>query len=444
MSESNEHHKQNSKNFEFFRQLSYVDILNKLDTENKIEKSFYNKVLNLKTIQQLATDENPSNDTLTSFVFNQLKFNLDYVMNKIGIVNFRDIIEHNEQQASNTPYECALKQEKLGNEKSIITILIYVLLFHYFKEFDIKGFIPILVNIETSKVINELTKKAIAYSKLHYCMYGNYLPIVYCIFLSKKCPHVISYLCLPSEDNQNQHQFNGIVIDTAGLVTFQDENTDDFVKYCVDDFTEIISDIKDGFKSFLNLEHEKISLNQIENKCIVNLQDKYGICANYSLGIVLNYLFQQDHLASKVLNVCDSLKQKGTDILEKILITIGNVSNLFHKFLRYTVFEHIEHELFIDAYNLYVDNISVEKNLTLKKTLKKNSKITNKKYLDAKKNILDTEKKFNMIPQLIIKLLKNPDESLWKISKFLKECNEVVRLWYLKNLEMSDDDTLLI
>ena len=443
MFEFNENHKQNSKNFEIFRELSYTDILEKLHIEKKINKKFYKKALDLETVQGL-----PPNNTLTSFVFSQLELNLNKILGYMGIINFRNFIDHNKQQASNTPEQCSLKQEKIGGEYGVITQLIYVLLFRYFKEFDVKGFIPIIVdcnlpNIYSSKFIKKLTQKALTYSKLYYCMYGNYLPIIYCIFISSKCSHAISYLCLPSEDIKNEHDYNGIVIDTAGLVKIKEINDDiddiDFTKTCINDFKRIIHGIEDGF------EYENIVLNQTENNCIVNLQDKYGICSNYSLGIVLNYLFQQDHLAYKVLHVCVSLKQKGTSILQKILLTIGNVSNLFHKFLWHAVFEKVERELFVDVYKLYIDNIDILNNLNNlnnQNDSEKNDKVTKNIILNTKKNISDAEQKYYFISKLIKNLLKNPkpNKDLQEISNFLKECNQVIRLWNLKNLEMDNDN----
>ena len=237
-------------------------------------------------------------------------------------------------------------------------------------------------------------------------MFGKYLPIVYYISLSDNCPHAISYLCLPSEDNQNTHQFNAITIDTAGRLNDK-KSKSKLTTVCIENFKEIRSQIDHGFEKFTRLFDDKLSLNQIKDKCLVDLQGDYDICANYSLGIVLNYLFQQDHLASNVLDFCDSLSNKGTVYIKKILVTIGNVSKLFHQFLRYTIFEHIQNNQLFQTINGDSRNDKADENA-------------------------------KSITKDIINLLINPINSkktLWAISKFLKECNKVIREWSLDYLE---------
>lgn len=410
-----------SKNFKDFCELSFSDILSQLNSTKKINPFFYYKALNLENTQELLEIKNPTKDTLTTFVYSQVEFNTRYFINRMGIEEFRTIINHNKIQAEKTARQCTIKQKEVGGEMSIITELTYVLLFRYFKEFNTKCFIPILVDYETPGYLTELTTKALTYSRLYYHMYGKYLPIVYCISLSRKCPHAISYICLPSEDNQNPHQFNGVVIDTASIVTSESESETE--ETCVNEFTDIMSYINDGFNVFSNLPEDSITLKQVEDKCSVNLQDRYSICANYSLGIVLNYLFQQDQLASKVLDVCDTLNKKGTAILKNILVTIGNVSKLFNQFLRHTVFEPIENNSFIEAYNSYFNSRLIDNKL-------------NKEHYIKKLN--NANEKFEIIPELIVMFLKNPiddKKTLWVISKFLKDCNKVIREWDLDNLE---------
>ena len=419
-----------SQNFKDFCELPFSEILSQLNSTKKINPFFYYKAQNLENTQELLDVKNPTKDTLTSFVYSQVEFNIRHLINKTGIEEFKTMINHNKEQAEKTARQCTIKQKEVGGEKLIIIELIYVLLFKYFKEFNIKCFIPILIEYDTPVFITELTTKALAYSKLYYHMHGKYLPIVYSITLSIKCPHAISYICLPSEDNNNPHQFHGILIDTASVVTSKSGS----VEICVNDFTDIMSYIDDGFSVFSRLPEDNISLNKVENKCSVNLQNKYGICVNYSLGIVLNYLFQQDQLVVKVLDVCDSLNKKGTDVLKNILVTIGNVSKLFHQFLRYTVFEPIENQSFIEAYNLYYNSRLIYNDLNKVKN------IVNQNYLreNYKKKVDDANEKFEIIPELIVMFLKNPvddKKTLWVISKFLKDCNKVIREWDLDHLE---------
>lgn len=419
---------QHSKsNFDIFRQLSLTDILSNFNTIEKIKTTVYYKALNPETQSEshITIDEIKkdliskygleSNETLETFVHNQFKYNMAH---SFSGGNFNMIIEHNKQQAELTAQQCSIKQKETGGEFPIILELIYILLFQYFKEFNIKEFIPILYNVGNSKNILENTRKAITYSKLYYLKYGTYLPIVYSISYRSPCSHTVSYLCLPSEDIHNQHQFSGVLIDTS-------TETQDSPECSIKNF---IFKITKTFKDTSSLFNDKISLIQTKNKCVVDLQREYGICANYSLGIVLNYLFQENHLPSKILDVCDSLDKKGTTILKNILITIGNVSNLFHKFLRYVVFEPlVKYELYNELIILQEKNINFDKRNPFTYLLS-----------ERNNNAINLIKTIQSVSDLISDLLKNykkDEKNFLNISNFLKECSEAIHQWDLLNLE---------
>ena len=396
-----------SKHFDFFRTISFSDVFSKLDTVKKIQNSIYYKELNtnlksetpnnIESLQQLLlnnystksvfknkslSDETLSDETLELFVYKQVETKLETkIKTNDDIYN----LMHKLKTKSNRTVRQSNIYHKRKGENNIIKYIVYTLLFKYIKEFDIKGFIPIFLYIgNKSNFIKKITKQAFTYSKLYYCKYGKYLPIVFVIGLqgNEGGGHAVNYICLPS--NKNKHKFYGIHINTSLALNNQ--------------FKTITSSIKKGFKIFANSFESKISLKNLKEYCVAKLQGHTSTCMNYSLGLTLNFLFQRNQPTLKILKFCSVLQEQKIYMIQKILVTIGNVSNLFHKFIYDTIFEKFE----LDQLDKLDQN------------------------------------QIKQIPKLIINLIKNPindNKSLRSISKFLNECNNAINQWDLKNLE---------
>ena len=103
---------------------------------------------------------------MTSFVYNQL-FSTP--------TNYQFLVYYNKRNSDKTSRQCTIKQKNEGGEISHLLELMYVTLFQYCKEFNIKGFIPVFICSANLDPIADLTFQAISYSRLFYYMYGKYM-----------------------------------------------------------------------------------------------------------------------------------------------------------------------------------------------------------------------------------------------------------------------------
>ena len=433
--------KQRSKDtrrFKNFRELSFSTVFSKLDTVKKIKESVYYKVLNneitsktsdnIESLQELLKVNYSVQDTLMSFVLEQLKTFM-YIDSTI--------LEKNKELAENI--ENAHHHINSGEgEKTLIKHIMYFLLFLYFHEFEIKPFIPVFIErydmYKGKYNAKQAIQKAFTFSKLYYLKHKKYLPVIIIIDLSDKCSHAVNFICIPSQ--KKRHQFDNIIVDTSGI-TEQDE-------ICEQDLSEVINEVTIGFDMFSILFKKNHVLNEIFDDCVNNLQGDYGTCVNYSLGVTLNYLFQEDHSTS-ILQVCKSLNEKNINVLNHILITIGNVSHLFHKFIRQVILKKVE-KRYNKILKIRDDNFQVIKEIYENNQGDIDSEFQIPKLEAGVFRDQNNMKKFNdaidkiyhKIITILQNLNKNDKKTLKKISNFLKECGKVIYKWDMINININE------
>ena len=421
------------KHFKKFRELSFPEVFSKLNTIKKIKKSVYYKELNteltlkipnnIKSLQELLLEHYSIQDTLMSFVLEQLRtymtLNLFFIKQNATLAeNITNIQNHINS----------------GDGENILTIhIIYFMLFQYFHKFEIKSFIPLFIesyyDYKNKYDIKKSIIRAFTFSKLYYLQYGKYLPVIIIIGLGEGCPHAMNIICLPSETKE--HDFKSIIIDTSASTKKNNS--------CKQEFLEIDKEIKAGFKMFSVLFRKKLNLVPTLNRCVDNLQGKYGTCAGYSLGITLNYLFQDNNDFKSVINMCRTLDKKNIDTLNNILLTIGNVSHLFHKFIRDVIIKKVEKKfnkalkifydrgnIILEIYNADQENEDTKLQLPKTEAIKIRQQVNQQKFNDNRKKIYDK------IINILINLEKNKDQKTLKtISNFLKQCGKTLYKWDL-------------
>lgn len=452
------------KNFKKFRDFSLPKLFSTLDTVEKIKNSIYYKELNpkltsktpdtIESLQELLKQTYLLQDSLKSFILNQLK-------NVINSVDFDKIIEDNKKKAKSVNNVIDFIKNDRG-ENNAIKIIMYTLLFQYFYKFEIKPFIPVFINVIEDVHKGVIT--AFTLSKLYYLQYGKYLPVILVINLGKKCPHAINFICLPSQ--KVLHQFNNVIVDTSSVtadvknLSTYNHKTKVLLQNCRLDFLNFFNKIKVEFKKFSILFKTKPILRQTRDLCVADLQGKYGTCVNYSLGITLNCLFQQDYLTQSILKICNTFDKKNNEIAQNVIITIGKVSHLFHKFIRQTMlkkYRQIEYQKgkAESIYNSRQDDIEIDYEddqeegtildstlqIPIKEAFELRSQVNEKVFNDK----IDKLNKIGKLDNIIINIFneeKSHDEKTLKIiSRFLKKCKKAIHEWDIRNLNKKINTT---
>ena len=442
--------KQRSKDtrrFKKFRELSFSTVFSKLNTVKKIKESDYYTELNteltsktpnsVESLQELLKTTYSIQDTLMSFVLKQLKTFTTVSSNTI---------QQNKELAENI--QKVHDHIKSGNgEKVLIKQIMYFLLFLYFHEFEIKPFIPVFIEyyeMYNGKYdIKETIQKAFIFSKLYYLKHKNYLPVIIIIDLGVRCKHAINFVCLPSR--HINHKFDNIIIDTSKLTR----------STCKEDFLIVLNEINMGFKNVSTLFKENIILTETLDSCVKNLQGNYGTCVNYSLGVTLNCLFQEDHSVSRILTTCYLLDIRNVhkinvNLFNHILVTIGNVSHIFNKLIRKLIFKKVE-KIYEKTKQKYKDKIQVARQIymntkeqnedpklgiTPKEALEFRNNFNAKVYLNKVINLSDVVIRSLENLKNLKNLKKNGDKKLFNtISKFLKECGKAIYKWDMINID---------